>query len=114
MIEALLPRISSLASRFRRRPMRFVPNPRWLSPLVALPLLTSAAFAAGTNWTFQADLTLRETYDSNVYLQDYEPSPLVADAALPFQESFITTVTPKVGFAYKPGRGFNVSGSYAP
>lgn len=106
--------MSGLASKLTRRSMRFIPDPCRCSPLVAFLLLTSVAYPASTNWTFQADLTLRETYDSNVYLQDYEPSPLVPDAVLPFQESFITTVTPKVGFAYKPGLGFNVSGSYAP
>ena len=67
-----------------------------------------------TNLTLKADLTLKETFDSNVYLQDHEPSPTVANAVRPFQESFVTSVTPKIGFEFKPSSGFNMSGFYAP
>lgn len=77
-------------------------------------MLPAVALAAGTNLTFKADLTLKETFDSNVYLQDYEPSPLVAGAVRPFQQSWITSVTPLVGLNWKPCTGFGLTTSYAP
>jgi len=67
-----------------------------------------------SNLTLRADLTLKETFDSNVYLQDTEPNPAVTNAVRPFQESFVTSVTPKIGFEFKPCSGFNMSASYAP
>ncbi|MEY4387735.1 MAG: hypothetical protein RLY20_3018 [Verrucomicrobiota bacterium] len=72
------------------------------------------AAATTSNWTFNADLTLKESFDSNVYLQDTKPNPTIPNAAQPFQQSLVTAVTPKVGFAFKPGPQFNVAGSYAP
>ncbi len=78
----------------------------------------SMAMAQGwqlrSNVTLKADLTLKETFDSNVYLQDTQPDPAVANAARPFQESFITSVMPKIGFEFRPCSGFNMSGAYAP
>ena len=83
-----------------------------------LVLWASVAAAQGwqlsSNLTLKADLTLKETFDSNVYLQDVQPSPTVKDAVLPFQESFVTSVTPKIGFEFKPSSSFNFSGVYAP
>lgn len=89
----------------------------------ARSLISAGTLAAGipglvtagdSNWTFNAELTLKETYDSNIFLQDIAPSPGVTNAAQPFQESLVTSVTPKIGFAFKPHPGFNVSGHYAP
>lgn len=68
----------------------------------------------GTNTTLRAELTLKETFDSNVYLQDVEPSPAVTNAAKPFQESFVTSVTPRLAFDWKPLTEFNLTLSYAP
>lgn len=81
-----------------------------------VPVLAAAApvVAATNHWSLNASLTLKETFDSNVYLQDAAPNPAIPNAAQPKQESFVTSVTPMVGFAFKPGAGFNVSGSYAP
>lgn len=76
--------------------------------------LTVAVAASGTDWTTTADLSLKFTFDSNVYLQDTEPSPLVTGAARPFQESLITSIAPRFALDYKPRAGFNISGSYAP
>jgi len=81
----------------------------------ALPAAVSAAEAkAPSDWTFNAEISLKETFDSNVYLQDTKPNPAITNAAQPFQESLVTSVTPKVGFAFKPCSEFNMSGSYAP
>ena len=75
-----------------------------------------------TNLTLKADMTLKETFDSNIYLQDNKPIPfnvLQAEAAglHPVEAnkgSFVTTVTPKVGLDYKPSAAFNLSAAYAP
>ena len=75
-----------------------------------------------TNLTLKADVTLKETFDSNIYLQDNKPIPfnvLQAEAAglHPVEAnkgSFVTTVTPKVGLDYKPSASFNLSAAYAP
>lgn len=68
-----------------------------------------------SNLTLKVDLTLKETYDSNVYLQDHEPDlTAVPKAALPNQESFVTSFTPKLGLDWKPCTHFNASFSYAP
>ena len=75
-----------------------------------------------TNLTLKADVTLKETFDSNIYLQDNKPIPfnvLQAEAAglHPVEAnkgSFVATVTPKVGLDYKPSAVFNLSAAYAP
>ena len=75
---------------------------------VALFLMSLTA--AGSDWTFNADFALKETFDSNVYLQDATPNPAITNAAQPKQHSMVTSVTPKAGFTFKPCSGFNVSG----
>jgi hypothetical protein len=85
-------------------------------------LLTGSALAANTNFSWNASLSLKETYDSNVYLQDNAPDPnnVTAAKAAGFRPveankgSFITTLTPKVGLDYKPGAAFNLSAAYSP
>ena len=80
--------------------------------------ITTIAVAQGwqlsSNATLKADFTLKETFDSNVYLQDTEPNPAVTNAARPFQESFVTSVTPRVGVEWRPMAEFNFAGFYAP
>lgn len=87
---------------------------RALAALVVGAVPASATAVAATNLTFKAELTLKETFDSNVYLQDVEPNPRVVGAAQPFQESFVTAVTPRVALEYKPMPEFNLAASYAP
>jgi len=85
--------------------------------LLAAFALTSSigsAPAANSNLTWKADLTLKEAYDANVYIQDKEPDPTVPNAVPAKKNSFVTTLTPKVGLDYKVCSGFNVSLSYAP
>jgi hypothetical protein len=88
----------------RRRAAQFWPTALFL---LLLP-------AAGSDWTFNADVALKETFDSNVYLQDATPNPAITDAAQPNQHSMVTSVTPKAGFTFKPCSGFNVAGHYTP
>jgi hypothetical protein len=80
--------------------------------------ITTVAAAQGwqlsSNVTFKADLTLKETFDSNVYMQDREPSPTVTNAARPFQESLVTSVTPRVGIEWRSMKEFSFTAYYAP
>ncbi|MCU0785728.1 MAG: hypothetical protein MUF81_17130, partial [Verrucomicrobia bacterium] len=66
----------------------------------------------GSNLTIKAELALKETYDSNVYLQDTDPS---VPGALPAQkDSWVTTFTPRMGLDYKPCTCFGLAAFYAP
>ena len=77
---------------------------------------------AATNVTFKAELSLKETYDSNVYIQDNDPTPANVAAAKaaglhPVEAnkgSFVTSVLPRVGLDYKPCVAFSLSATYAP
>jgi hypothetical protein len=94
------------------------------SPIVrALALVTivgfgvspASAWQLATNLFLKTDLTLKETYDDNVYLQDHEPDlTAVPKAARPSQESLVTSVTPKLNLDWKPCSHFNASLNYAP
>jgi hypothetical protein len=82
----------------------------------------SDAVGAKSPWSTSASLALKETFDSNVYLQDAEPN--VADAAAAAaaglnagsakQSSFVTSVQARFGLDYKPCAAFSVSAVYAP
>ena len=84
--------------------------------LAALGLLSSTnlSLAANSNLIWKADLTVKEAYDGNVYLQDKEPTPPVPGTVPAKKDSWVTTITPRVGLDYKPCSGFNASLSYAP
>jgi hypothetical protein len=89
--------------------------PAWPAALGLFILAAGSANAAWTNLTHKLDLTLRETFDSNVYLQDVEPDlAQVPQAAQPFRESFVTSITPRVSLSYHPAQEFGVAVSYAP
>jgi hypothetical protein len=57
-------------------------------------------------WTPAASLSLKESFDDNVYLQDMGPNAN--------RESLITTITPSLGLAYKPSAAFGASLNYTP
>jgi len=90
--------------------------------LAVLGLAAAPAHSAVTNLTWKAEATVKETYDSNVYLQDNAPAPGNVTAAQtagfrPVQAnkgSMVTTLTPKIGLDYKPGAAFNLSAAYSP
>src|ERR1035441_3025045 len=90
--------------------------------LAVLGLAAAPVHAAVTNLTWKAEATVKETYDSNVYLQDNAPDPNNVNAAKaagfrPVQAnkgSMGTTITPKLGLDYKPGAAFNLSAAYSP
>ena len=90
--------------------------------LAVLGLTAVPVHAAVTNLTWKAEATVKETYDSNVYLQDNAPTVANVTAAQaaglrPVQAnkgSMVTTITPKFGLDYKPNAGFNLSAAYSP
>ncbi len=65
-----------------------------------------APLAATSPWKFSASAAVKETYDNNIYLQSVTP--------LANRESFVTTVMPSVGIAYKSSDAFVASLSYTP
>jgi hypothetical protein len=78
--------------------------------------------AAKSPWSTSASLTFKETFDSNVYLQDAEPDPAnvaAADAAgydavSAKQGSAVTTILPRFGLDYRPSPAFYMSAAYSP
>ena len=105
--------------KFRARIARLV----LVSGIAAFGGITWAqGWQLSSNVMFKADLTLKETFDSNVYIQDEKPTPanVAAAKAAGFDPveaqkgSAVTAILPKVGLDYKPCRGFNVSLGYAP
>ena len=90
--------------------------------LTALGLTAAVAAATNTNVSFKAEVTLKETFDSNVYLQDNTPNPVNVAAAKASgfkpveakKASWVTSVLPKVGVEFKPDAAFNLSAGYAP
>jgi len=90
--------------------------------LAMVALTATQVRAAVTNLTWKAEASMKETYDSNVYLQDNAPAAAnvaAAEAAglRPVQAnkgSFMTTIMPKLGLDYKPNAAFNLSAAYSP
>ena len=105
--------------------MKRTVKPSCLSCVAALAISGLAplpALAVPTNLTWKAEASVKETFDSNVYLQDNAPNPDYVAAAKaagfhPVQAnkgSMVTTLTPKVGLDYKPCAAFNLSAGYSP
>jgi hypothetical protein len=73
-------------------------------------------------WTWSASLGVKETYDSNVYLQDAEPLPANVAAAQAAgltpvtaqKGSFVTTILPSVGVTFQASPAFKAGLSYSP
>jgi len=95
----------------------------WSAISVAVLVAVSGpVHAQPTNVTYKAEATVKEAYDSNVYLQDNAPNPAnvaAAEAAglKPVEAnkgSFVTTIVPKIGLDYIPSSSFNLSLGYAP
>jgi hypothetical protein len=111
---------SIFASTFRGRGAhgRLLALGTWL---VLAAAVTPATIAA-TDVTFKAESSLKETYDSNVFIQDNDPKPANVAAAQaaglrPVEAnkgSFVTSVLPRVGLDYKPCAAFGLSATYAP
>lgn len=110
------------------RPITSEPFDRKRRACLTLLLAACAALAetsvhsAMTNLTFKAEASVKETFDSNVYLQDEDPAPANVAAAkaaglTPVKanwSSFVTSILPKASLEYKPDPAFNLLASYAP
>ncbi|MCL5098744.1 MAG: hypothetical protein M1608_14680 [Candidatus Omnitrophica bacterium] len=70
--------------------------------------------AMSTNVNWKADATLKETYDSNVYLQDQGPADHVPGAVPAKKGSFMTTVSPRLFLDYTACPAFHAGLSYTP
>ena len=88
-------------------------------------LLTTVHGASVQGWqlsdklTLKADLTLKETYDDNVFILDTAPYPWLTPPAgytisAPRLESLVTSITPSLVLTYKPDAAFAATLSYAP
>ncbi len=83
---------------------------------------TTTPSSAKNAWSLSASLGLKESYDSNVSLQDTAPDAAsIAQASAAGlhieksgQASLITTVLPRLAVDYKPGTEFYASVNYAP
>jgi len=90
--------------------------------VLAAVLLAGTALAANTNFTAKAELSFKEAYDSNVYIQDTLPLPAHVAAAQangltpvqPQQGSFVSAVVPRFSVDCRPCTGFNLAAAYAP
>jgi hypothetical protein len=89
--------------------------------VLALSMLEARAVAAAAEtapapapWKRTLSLTVRESFDSNVFLQDATPDPAVAGAAAPRQSSFVTTLAASIGVDGRLAPGLSLSASYAP
>lgn len=78
------------------------------SALGAEPAVTPSA------WKTTSSLTLRESYDSNVFLQDHAPSPSVLGAAPARLGSFVTSAAVAWNVEARAADGLVFTGGYAP
>lgn len=76
-----------------------------LLPLAAFAQATAAP-APASAWSHSVSLAVKETFDSNVYMQKVTP---LAD-----QESFVTAITPSLGLSWKPCEHFTAALNYSP
>lgn len=81
-----------------------------LSPALAADLSRPAP----VSWKTTASAGVRETYDSNVFLQDLAPSPTIVGAAPAQHGSFVTGVSATVNVEARSAAGLVFTGSYAP
>jgi hypothetical protein len=93
--------------------------PRRVALFTALVLIVSGfaskpAFALPTNVTCKVEASVKETYDSNVYLQDKAPTNHIPGAVSAGKGSFVTTISPKLSLDYAACPAFKVTLSYAP
>ncbi|MDI1247480.1 MAG: hypothetical protein PSV13_01230 [Lacunisphaera sp.] len=81
-----------------------------LAAVLAAPVVGRAA----SDWKTSTSLTLRESYDSNVFLQDQAPNPAVIGAAPARLGSLVTSLAAALGWEKKQSALFGITASYAP
>lgn len=82
--------------------------------LLAAVFAAPAASFAVSDWKTSTALTLRETYDSNVFLQDHAPNPAIVGAAPAGLGSLVTSLSATLGLEKKQSALFGFTASYAP
>jgi hypothetical protein len=89
---------------------------RPLALLTTLALLGASrpGLAMSTNVQVRADVAVKETYDSNVFIQDTVPTNNVPGAVQPKRDSAVSTVSPRLYFDYTPSAAFKATLSYTP
>ena len=114
-IGALQTRIASVITRRAVFDIRKRRLSKWLmigaSFMYGAASSTAAELAApaqpkSSNWKFAASATVKETFDSSVYLQ--------SETSQADRESLVTSFLPQAGFQWNPTPSFNASASYAP
>jgi hypothetical protein len=85
-----------------------------LTLVVAGNLAAPGAGAMSTNVQWRVEAAVRETFDSNVYIQDLEPAINVPGAVEANKESFVTTVSPRIFADYAACPAFKAMLSYTP
>ena len=118
----------TLAPAHSRTGVRHSHSSRWSKTAARITWLAmasavgSSAWAMSTNLQFKAEASLKETFDSNIYLQDTGASPANIAAARAAglhpseasRSSWVSSILPKLGLEYKPLSAFTLSATYAP
>ncbi len=79
-----------------------------------LPLSAGVSDAQPSGWQLTASTGLKESYDSNIFLQSTRPDPAIAGAAQPNVASLITSATASVGAEYRLTPTFAFTAIYTP
>lgn len=74
--------------------------------IAQIPVVTVASAKPAGDWKFSASAAVKETFDSNVYLQ--------SETARANRESFVTSILPQAVLAWNPSPAFGASLTYAP
>ncbi len=103
--------IASTAAAWRRNlAVTLLPTAGLLAADTAGSKTQAVPPAPASPWGWSASAAVRETYDSNLYLQDDDGgAPALAEV-----DSLITTLSVALGGTYKPCAAFNAALSYAP
>jgi hypothetical protein len=96
------------------RPANSVILSRTLLLTAVAGLGISSAVAISTNVQWRAEAVVKETFDSNVFIQDVAPTSNVPGAVQAKKESFVSTVSPRIFADYGPCPAFKASLSYTP
>jgi hypothetical protein len=81
------------------------------APVATAPRSTApVASASKSPWAVSIGVSARETYDTNVFMQDRGGA---SSTATPNHESFVTSLGGTVSLAYKPGPDFNAILGYS-
>jgi hypothetical protein len=98
-----------------RIPLLPAPSGRRSLALAAITVFgISSAAGMSTNVQWRVEAAVKETYDSNVYIQDLAPTNNVPGAVEAKKDSFVTTVSPRLFADYTPCLEFKAALSYTP